>query len=176
MNHFILAPELRVLNEKGEMVGLLTKSEALQKAQELEVDLVEIAPNAKPPVAKLIEFSKFKYQQKQKLQDEKKKAKISEIKELRLTPVMAQGDFDLRVRRARAFLEGGDKVRFVVKSKGRMNARRDIIEKIALRAIDAVSDCSAVEIAPKQIGKIMMAQLTPVKKAKVKKSNESTQV
>ena len=144
----------------------MSKSAALQKAAEYGVDLVEIAPKANPPVAKLIDFAKFKYQLAQKAQEEKKKAKISEIKELRFTPVIAQGDFDNRVRRAKEFLADGDKVRFVVKFIGRQITRKDLGERILTRAIESVSDISIVEIPFKQIGKIMMTQVTPVKKKK----------
>lgn len=166
INQFIPAPELRVLDEQGKQVGVMSKSAALQKAAEYGVDLVEIAPKANPPVAKLIDFAKFKYQLAQKAQEEKKKAKISEIKELRFTPVIAQGDFDNRVRRAKEFLADGDKVRFVVKFIGRQITRKDLGERILTRAIESVSDISIVEIPFKQIGKIMMTQVTPVKKKK----------
>lgn len=145
----------------------MTKDEALRKARELGVDLVEVAPKAVPPVAKLIEFSKFKYQQQQKVQEEKKKAKIAEIKELRLTPVIAQGDFDSRMKKARGYLLDGDKVRLVVKFQGRMITRRDLGERVLRKAVEQLADCSMVEIHPKLLGKFMSMQLTPVKKKKV---------
>jgi len=170
INQFIPAAELRVLDEQGKMLGVMSKSAALQKAAEYGVDVVEIAPKANPPVAKLIDFSKFKYQLAQKAQEEKKKAKISEIKELRFTPVIAQGDFDNRVKRAREFLTDGDKVRFVVKFIGRQITRKDLGEKVLNKAIEAVDDISIVEIPFKLMGKIMMTQVTPVKKKKTQSS------
>lgn len=148
----------------------MTKDEALRKARELGVDIVEIAPKAVPPVAKLIEFSKFKYQQQQKEQDEKKKTKISEIKELRMTPVMAQGDFDVRMKKARKYLEDGDKVRLVVKFQGRQIARKDLGERVIHKAVEQLSDCSQMEIQPKLMGKLLMMQLTPVKKKKAQQA------
>lgn len=166
INQFILASELRVLDQFNKQVGVMTKSEALQKANELGVDLVEIAPKAIPPVAKLIDFAKFKYQLAQKAQEEKKKNKVSEIKELRLTPVIAQGDFDARMRRARDFLLDGDKVRLNVKFTGRMITRKELGERVLKRAIEQLSDISMVEIPSKLIGKFMMMQLSPVKRKK----------
>mgnify|MGYP001585978041 FL=1 len=167
INHFIQAPELRVLDQFNKQLGLMTKEEALRRARELGIDLVEIAPKAVPPVAKLIDFSKFKYQQQQKAQEDKKKAKIAEIKELRLTPVIAKGDFDSRMKKARKYLEGGDKVRLVVKFQGRLITRKEFGERVLQRAVEQLADCSAVEIAPRLLGKFMMMQLTAVKKKKV---------
>jgi translation initiation factor IF-3 len=155
-----------VLDQFNKQLGVMTKSEALKKANELGVDLVEIAPKALPPVAKLINFAKFKYQIAQKAQEDKRKTKISEIKELRMTPVIAQGDFDGRMKKARQFLEDGDKVRLNVKFAGRMITKKEYGEKVLKRAVDQLSDISMVEIAPKLIGKFMMMQLSPVKKKK----------
>ena len=167
INHFIQSPELRVLDQFNKQLGLMTKEEALRRARESGIDLVEIAPKAVPPVAKLIDFSKFKYQQQQKAQEDKKKAKIAEIKELRLTPVIAKGDFDSRMKKARKYLEGGDKVRLVVKFQGRLITRKEFGERVLQRAVEQLADCSAVEIAPRLLGKFMMMQLTAVKKKKV---------
>lgn len=159
-----------MLDQFNKQVGVMTKDEALRKARELGVDIVEIAPKAVPPVAKLIDFSKFKYQQQQKEQDEKKKTKISEIKELRMTPVMAQGDFDVRMKKARKYLEDGDKVRLVVKFQGRQIARKDLGERVIRKAVEQLSDCSQMEIQPKLMGKLLMMQLTPVKKKKTQQA------
>jgi translation initiation factor IF-3 len=166
VNHFIQSAELRVLDQFNKQVGVMTKMDALKKAQELGTDLVEIAPKAIPPVAKLIDFAKFKYQQQQKEQEEKKKAKIQEIKELQFSPVIAQGDFDSRMKKARNYLEGGDKVRLVVKFKGRMIARKDLGERVLNRALEQLGELSIVEIQPKLMGKLIMMQLSPVKKKK----------
>lgn len=167
INHFIQSPELRVLDQFNKQLGLMTKEEALRRAREQGIDLVEIAPKAMPPVAKLIDFSKFKYQQQQKAQEDKKKAKIAEIKELRLTPVIAKGDFDSRMKKARKYLEGGDKVRLVVKFQGRLITRKEFGERVLQKAVEQLADCSAVEIVPRLLGKFMMMQLTAVKKKKV---------
>ncbi|OGJ22265.1 MAG: translation initiation factor IF-3 [Candidatus Pacebacteria bacterium RIFCSPHIGHO2_01_FULL_46_10] len=166
INQFIQANELRVLDQFGKQIGVMSKSDALQKARELGVDLVEFAPKAVPPVAKLISFSKFKYQLQQKEQEEKKKNKVSDIKELRFTPMIAKGDFDSRIKKARGYLEDGDKVRFSMEFRGRLIARKEFGERILQRAIEQLSEFSTIEISPKLIGKFMMVQLTPTKKRK----------
>ncbi len=178
INQFIQANELRILDQFNKQVAVMTKSEALQKANELGVDLVEIAPMAVPPVAKLIDFAKFKYQIAQKAQEDKRKTKISEIKELRFTPVIAQGDFDSRMKRARKFLTEGDKVRLNLKFAGRMITKKELGEKVLRRAVEQLADISMVEIQPKLVGKFMMMQLSPVKKVKPsdKKVETKTQV
>lgn len=167
INHFIQGTEFRVLDQFNKQVGVMSKEEALRAAREQGIDLVEIAPKAVPPVVKLIDFAKFKYQQQQKEQEEKKKAKIADIKELHFTPVIAQGDFDSRMKKARGFLEGGDKVRLVVKFTGRMITKKEFGDRVMQRAVAQLEDISAVEIHPKLLGKLMMMQLTPVKKKKV---------
>ena len=145
----------------------------MEKAKELGVDLVEIAPMAKPPVAKLIPFSKFKYQLQQKESEEKKKTKNAKIKELRLTPFMADGDFTSRVSRAKEFFANGDKVRFVVKFKGRQITKKEFGDKILAKVVETLYDVASVEIQPKQLGKIIMMQMSPVKKVAGKASSGS---
>lgn len=166
MNHFIQGNEFRVLDEAGKQVGIMGKAEALQKAQELGVDVVEIAGKANPPVVKLISLSKFKYQLQQKRNEEKKRNKNAEIKELRLTPFIAKGDFDSRMKRARQFLEDGNKVRLVVKFKGRQITKKEFGDTVLNRAMTSLEDISTVEVPPKMMGKLIMMQLMPVKKKK----------
>lgn len=167
VNHFIQSPELRVLDEAGKLVGIMSKSEALAKAQELGVDIVEVAPMAQPPVAKLIDFSKFKYQMQQKRQDEKKKNKIVEIKEIRFTPFIGSGDFEVRIKKAMEYLKGGDKVKLVVKFTGREITRKNFGDAVLNKAVIALGDISKVEISPRLVGKNMFMQLMPATKKKV---------
>ena len=119
INQQIFASPLRVLDLEGKQIGILSKDEALRIAREQELDLVEIAPAAKPPVVKIIDFNKFLYQLEKKKREEKRKAKASETKELRLGPFMSDNDLQVVIRRGREFLDDGDKVRLVVKFKGR---------------------------------------------------------
>jgi translation initiation factor IF-3 len=176
VNHFIQAPELRVLDEFGKAVGVMSKNEALVKAQELGVDLVEVAPMAQPPVAKLIDFAKFKYQMQQKHQDEKKKNKQVEVKEIRFTPFIGTGDFDVRIKKATEYLKGGDKVKLVVKFTGREITRKNFGDAVLDRAMKALGDISKVEITPRLVGKNMFMQLAPATKKKIEstETDEST--
>lgn len=114
INERIFASTLRVLDNEGKQIGVLSKAEALDKAKSENLDLVEIAPQAKPPVAKIIDFNKFLYQEEKKKREEKKKAKVSETKEVRLGPFMSDNDLSVMVKRAKDFLLAGDKVRLVV--------------------------------------------------------------
>lgn len=163
INQYIRAPQLRVVGEDAGLIGILTKEEAIKKAQEAGVDLVLVAPNAQPPVAKIIDFAKFKYQQKQKDQSGRKKAKGIDIKEILFTPFIAEGDYSTRIKKAREFLEDKDKVRLNVKFTGRQITRKDFGEKILNRAVEELSDLATVEFAPRLQGKIMFTQLQPKK-------------
>ncbi len=172
INHFITAPELRVVSDLGEAVGVLSKSEALAKAESLGVDLVEIAPMAKPPVAKLIDFAKFKYQLAQKRQEEKKKNKNVEVKEIRFTPFIGENDFQIRIKKASEYLRDGDKVKLVVKFTGREITRKNFGDAVLAKAMAALGEISKVEITPRLVGKNMFMQLVPSKKKKIEQESE----
>lgn len=166
MNEGIRAPEMRLISQFGEQIGVLTRQQALDLAEREGKDLVMISEQAQPPVVKLIELSKFKYQLQQKKQEEKKSAKGNTIKELRLTPFIASGDLVARINRTREFLEEGNKVRLQMKFKGREITKQEFGTNVFQRIFDAVGDVGRVEIAPKLMGKIMSAQLTPLGKKK----------
>lgn len=163
INERIFASPLRVLDTEGKQIGVLTKFEALALAKEQELDLVEIAPLAKPPVAKIIDFNKFQYQQSKKKQEEKKKAKTSETKEIRLGPFMSDNDLQVMIRRGREFLEDGDKIRLVVKFRGRQITRSDFGKQVIQKVVDSLSDISKVDREPKFEGRQMVALLSPEK-------------
>lgn len=142
----------------------MSKSDALRKAYEEETDVVLVGPNANPPVAKLIDFAKFRYQEQQKEASGRKKAKTVDIKEIRFTPFIAEGDYAQRVKRARAFLEDKDKVRLTVKFVGRQITRKDFGDKILNKAISDLADSSTVEFPPRLQGKLLFTQLQPIKR------------
>lgn len=173
VNHFITAPELRVVSDLGEGMGVMDKASALAKAAELGVDLVEIAPQANPPVAKLINFAKFKYQLAQKHQEEKKKNKSVEVKEIRFTPFIGENDFQIRIRKASEYLKGGDKVKLVVKFTGREITRKNFGDAVLGKATQALADISKIEITPRLVGKNMFLQLVPSKKKKVEPEDQT---
>lgn len=165
-NDRIFATSLRVLDGEGKQIGVLSRFEALQKAREMGMDLVEVAPNAKPAVAKIIDFKKFLYQEAKKKKEEKKKAKVSETKEVRLGPFMNDHDLEVMVRRARGFLTDGDKVRLVVKFVGRQITHPEFGHGVTKKAITALQDVSKVEKISRLEGKNLITILSPEKKNK----------
>jgi translation initiation factor IF-3 len=171
-NQRIFASQLRVIDAAGELVGVLSKDEALRLAQEQELDLVEIAPMAKPPVAKIIDYNKFLYQLEKKKKEEKKKAKSSETKEIRLGPFMSDNDLQVMIRRGREFLENGDKIRLVVKFRGRQITRSEFGRATINKVVDALKDISKVDRDPHFEGRQMVALLSVEKGKKHVESEE----
>jgi len=174
-NERIFAHTLRVLDSEGKQIGVLSKFEALKKAREQTLDLVEIAPKALPPVAKIIDFKKFLYQQEKKKREEKKKAKVSETKEVRLGPFMNDHDLDVMIRRGKEFLNDGDKVRLVLKFVGRQIVHPEFGQEVLKKVIVALSEGGKVEREGHFEGKQLIALLTPVKKKGKITTNEETQ-
>ena len=176
-NERIFASTLRVLDTDGKQIGVLSKFEALQKARELELDLVEVAPMAKPPVAKIIDFKKFLYQEEKKKREEKKKAKTSETKEVRLGPFMSDNDLATMSKRAREFLQDGDKVRFVVVFSGRQITHPEFGHKILDKVLKDLEDVSKVERERHLEGKKLIILVSPERKNKnAKEENKEISV
>jgi translation initiation factor IF-3 len=160
INQRIIAPQIRVLDAQGLQIGVMTRQEALNLAQSQELDLVEIAAMAKPPVAKVVNFKKFLYQQEKKKREEKRKAKVSQTKEIRLGPFMSEYDLQVRIKRCREFIEDGDKVRLVVKFKGRQITHPEFGRKILSTVIEALADVAKVDRDPHFEGKQMISVLS----------------
>lgn len=173
INDRIFASELRVLDSEGKQIGILKKQEALEQAQGLGLDLVEIAPTAKPPVARIIDFKKFLYQEEKKRREEKKKAKNSETKEIRLGPFMDTHDLETMVKRAREFLEGNDKVKLVVRFKGRQMGHPEFGHKVIGQATEMLSDVSKVDKPPHFEGRQLITMLSPERHKEVKPTEPS---
>lgn len=171
-NERIFAHTLRVLGSDGKQVGILSKFEALNKARELELDLVEIAPNAKPPVAKIIDFNKFLYQEEKKKKEEKKRSKGSETKELRLGPFMDDHDLKVIIKKATEFLQDNNKVKLVVKFKGRQIQHPEFGEKIIDRVAETLFSISKIEKERHFEGRQLIAILSPERKKDVKEKNQ----
>lgn len=163
---------MRVIGDDGKQHGVISKQEALKLAEEKGTDLVLVAPNANPPVAKLIDFSKFKFQQEKKEQSAKKKAHTQELKEFRLTPFMAENDLNVRIERSRAFLKRGDKVRFVVWFRGRQLAHKQFGYDILKKAVEKLNDVAVIEIEPKFRGRNLEISLKPSKTYGQKTQNQ----
>lgn len=172
-NERIFASTLRVLDATGSQVGILPKYEALKLAREQGLDLVEIAPTAKPPVAKLIDFKKFLYQEEKRKREEKKKAKSSETKEVRLGPFMSDNDLAVMIKRAREFIEEGDKVRLVVKFKGRQITKKEFGNGVINKVLESLSDVAKVEKEARMEGRQMVAILSHEKKTNKEEKNDA---
>lgn len=176
INQNIRAPKLRVIDETGKQIGILTLTEALDIAKEKQVDLVEIAPTASPPVAKIIDFKKFRYLEEKKERKAKGGIRGGAIKGIRLTPFIAQADFDFRVRKAEEFLEKGNKVRVAIRFLGRQLGKKEFGYNLIKRFTEALSDFCQEEGEPKWLGRDLVLTLTPVKGRKHEEKNENQKV
>lgn len=166
INRQITAPTIRLLDEDGKQINVVTLAEAFQLSAESGLDLVEVAGSAKPPVVKLIEFSKFKYQEAKKAKAEKKGLKGGETKEIQMTPFIGQGDYDTRVKKAREFLTTGNKVKLSIKFQGRQIQKPEFGHQLVERFKNDLAEISAPEGTAKLIGKRLLITFTPVKKSK----------
>lgn len=173
INRQITAPTLRLLDEDGKQINIVTLAEAFQLSAESGLDLVEVASNANPPVVKLIEFSKFKYQEAKKAKSEKKGIKGGETKEIQMTPFIGQGDYDTRVKKATEFLTTGNKVKLSIKFQGRQIQKPEFGYQLVERFKSDLSEFSAIEGTAKLIGKRLIVTFGPVKKVKI--NNEKSE-
>lgn len=160
INERIFANTLRVLDSEGKQIGILSKFEALNLAREQNADVVEIVAQATPPVAKIIDYKKFLYQEEKKKQEEKRKAKTSETKEVRLGPFMSENDLQVMVRRGRDFLDNGNKVRLVLRFRGRQITHPEFGRNTMKKAIEFLSDISKLDAEPKMVGNQLIAVLS----------------
>lgn len=130
INEQIKAREVRLIDHEGKMVGVIAVAEALKMAQEVELDLVEVSPNVTPPVCKIANFGKMKYELQKKAADAKKKQKVVEVKEIKMTINIGKGDFDTKIRHVKEFIEKGNKVKVSIRMKGREITHQDLAEKM----------------------------------------------
>lgn len=164
-----------MIDEEAKQIGVMPIAEARSHAFQTGLDLVEIAPMAKPPVVKLIEFTKFKYQEAKKLKAEKKGIKGGELKEIQATPFISQNDYETIVRKAQKFLTTGNKVRLSIKFQGRQIQRKEFGFNLVDRFKNDLIQISAPEGEAKLIGKRLLFTLTPVKAKKADKDENSEQ-
>lgn len=163
LNNEITAPEVRVIGEDVEP-GVYTLAEAQKMALDKEVDLVEISPNAVPPVCRLIDYKKFLYEKKKKDKEQKAKAKQSEVKEIRFTPNTDDHDFDFKAKHAEKFLQDGNKVKCYVQFKGRAIMFQERGELLLLKFAERMAEYGSLESMPKMEGRRMLAMFSPKKK------------
>lgn len=154
-------PQVRLIDAEGEMIGVLPIREALARAAEAGLDLLEISPNAVPPVCKLTDFGKFKYEQQKKKNEAKKKQKVIEIKEIKMRPNIDDHDYGVKMRAMVAFLEEGDKVKVTLRFRGREMAHMDLGAKVLERVRTELDERAKVEQMPRVEGRQMVMVLTP---------------
>lgn len=164
INEAIRFKEVLVIGSEGEQLGILMRREALEKAAEANQDLVCVAPNANPPVCKIMDYGRYRYEQQKKAKEAKKNQHVTQIKPLRLSPVIDQHDFDTKLRHARKWLEEGTKVKIDMRFRGRMMTRIDVGRKTMARFIEECNDLGSVEKAPKLEGNTMSVVISPNKK------------
>ncbi|MEY3197168.1 MAG: Translation initiation factor [Pseudomonadota bacterium] len=164
-NRDIRAREVRLVGADGEMIGVVSIEEAMRKASEAGLDLVEISPQAEPPVCKILDFGKYKYESKKRLQDSKKKQKVVVLKEVKFRPNIGQHDFDIKVRHIEKFLAEGDKVKVSLWFRGREIVHNEIGAELFKRIIEVVGDKSKLELEPRLEGKQIMMIMVPPKVA-----------
>lgn len=163
INREIRAPKVRLIDENGEQLGVTSLEEALLKAEDSGLDLVEIAPNAEVPVVKILDFGKYRYEQEKKLQKAKKAQKNQEIKGIRLSVKIGQHDFDTKLEKAKEFLSKGNKVSLQLRFKGREMAHKELGEKVMRDFVAALEEV-VVEQEPKMQGRGMSMTVAPKKK------------
>lgn len=145
LNHAIRANEVRVIDENGDQAGVLTKGEALQRAELAGLDLVEVSPNASPPVVRIVDWGKYNYQKTKQLQKQKKQSKASDLKQIRMGMKIGDHDLDIKVNKARKFLEAGHKVKVMLLYRGRENAHKELGFTLFERITKKLEDVAAVD-------------------------------
>ncbi|PPA71789.1 translation initiation factor IF-3 [Jeotgalibacillus proteolyticus] len=161
LNEGIRAREVRLIDQNGEQLGIKSKNEALEIAARVNLDVVLVAPNAKPPVARIMDYGKFKFEQQKKDKEARKNQKIINLKEVRLSPTIEEHDFNTKLRNARKFLEKGDKVKASIRFRGRAITHKEIGQRVLERFAEACKDVSTVETKPKMDGRSMFLMLAP---------------
>jgi translation initiation factor IF-3 len=163
INHYIKVEKIRLVGADGEMVGIVTTREGLRMAEEAGLDLVEVSPNAEPPVCKILDYGKYKYQQQKKQQEARKKQKVIEIKEIKLRPGIDKHDLEIKMRHVMEFLAEGDKVKFTLRFRGREMAHQEIGMKLLVSIKERLKDAVRVDQEPSSEGRQMVMMVSPVK-------------
>lgn len=161
VNEGIRAREVRLIGPNGDQLGIKSRVEALEIATRSNLDLVMVAPNAKPPVCRIMDFGKFRFEQQKKDKEARKNQKIISVKEVRFSPTIDEHDFNTKLRNARKFLEKGDKVKASIRFKGRAITHKEIGQRVLDRFSQACDDVATVESAPRMDGRSMFLVLAP---------------
>ena len=161
VNEDIRVPPVRLIDQDGEMQGVMTARDALLRAFSVGLDLLEISPNAEPPVVKILDYGKYKYEQQKKKNEAKKKQKVIEIKEIKVRPNIDENDYQVKLRAMKTFIEEGDKVKVTLRFRGREMAHQDIGIKVLERIRGDMDGSTKVEQMPRMENRQMIMVLTP---------------
>ena len=172
VNERIRVPQVRVIADDGQQVGVLPVREALSMAQSRGLDLVEVSPTARPPVCRIMDYGKFKYEQNRRARKAKKKQHQMQLKEIKMRPKIEGHDYTFKIQHAREFLMGRDKVKFTITFRGREIAHQDIGMKLIQKAISELADVALVESVPRSEGRTLTAVLMPKATKPVAKSDK----
>ena len=161
-NNRISSPEVQVIDNNGENLGVLNTNDAISKAKNEGLDLIEIAPNANPPVCKIMDMGKFKYDAQKKANLAKKKQKIVSLKEIKMRPVTETHDYEFKVKNAKKFISKGDKVKFTIRFKGRELQHSHLGSELMTKIKEDMKEVGKVELHPKFDGKQMIMVIQPL--------------
>tara|TARA_R110002095_G_scaffold203326_1_gene185210 strand:+ start:735 stop:1286 length:552 start_codon:yes stop_codon:yes gene_type:complete len=161
VNKDITVSQVRLLDEAGEMVGVVSIAEALEMAREVGLDLIEVSPNAEPPVCKITDYGKYKFQEQKRLAEARKKQKVVELKELKLGPTIEEHDYQIKMKAAFKFIEAGNKVKFSMRFRGRQIAHKDIGFNLMKRVAEELEGKAKVESHPRLEGRQMIMVVSP---------------
>ncbi len=162
MNNDIHGKEVRLISDSGEQLGIKEVSEAKRLAETAHMDLVLMSPNAKPPVAKIMDYGKYKFELQKKDREARKKQKTFNVKEVRLSPTIEENDFNTKLNNARKFLAKGDKVKVSLRFRGRAITHKEIGKEVLDRAAEQLKDVATVTTRPKMDGRSMLLMLDPI--------------
>jgi translation initiation factor IF-3 len=163
VNQNINSAEVRLIDEAGEMVGVVTLAQAIERAEEVGLDLVEISPNADPPVCKILDYGKFKYEAQKRANAARKKQRVIDVKEIKMRPNIDDNDYNIKMRKINEFLTEGDKVKVTMRFRGRELAHQDIAMNVLTRVRDEVGDRAKIEQFPRMEGRQMIMVMAPAK-------------
>lgn len=162
MNHQVRAREVRLIDENGEQLGIMSGRDAQRIAEERGLDLVEVAPNARPPVCRIMDYGKYKYEESKREREARKKQKVINVKEVKMRPNIDDHDFQVRARQAERFLQDGDKVKCTIMFRGRQIVHADLGKKVLDRLLEQVQPLCIVERPARVEGRNMIMILNPI--------------
>jgi translation initiation factor IF-3 len=163
INEQIDVPEVRLIDDAGEMLGVVSLRDAMARADDLGLDLVEVSPTAQPPVCKILDYGKFKYEAQKKANAARKRQRVIEVKEIKMRPGIDDNDYNIKMRKIFSFLEEGDKVKVTMRFRGRELAHQDIAMRVLTRVRDQVGELAKIEQFPRMEGRQMVMVMAPSK-------------